>query len=512
MEHLSNNLLVLAPILIPLVGAIFTLIIIEYNRMQRLTAVGVTFITLVLSVRLLYENVKIAVSNSEHLAIQIYRLGGWMPPYGITLVADLLSSLLLVMATLVVFSGAIYIVSCKDKAIERKAFVPLFLLMGTGLNGAFMTGDFFTLFIFIELMVMTSVVLTAISDDALGLEAAIKYLLMSAMGSLFLLIGIAAIYASFGTLNMADVAMLLETGNRPLLANASALMLVMAFMLKSAIFPFHFWQPDFHTTAPTPISSLLSSVVVKVGIYGIIRMVTLLFTQEAPTINNTLIILGLIGIFFGSFSALRTYHIKRMLAYSTLGQVGFILVGIGWGSHLAFVGAVVYMFNHALIKASLLQLSGVVMSHTKYKIGVLENLTGVGKVLGITPFLYFMGALALAGIPPMNGFISKVTLIRGGIDTEQWLTLALVVGGGILTLLYMTRTYSLVFQARRNADSAEMKKPLEGDSVIAPAMLLAIAFIIGINANMLINVADLTVTQMLDPTQYINAVLGELIP
>ena len=512
MEHLSNNLLVLAPILVPLMGAIFTLIILDYNRAQRYSAVIVTFITLALSVRLLYENVMIAVNEPDHLAVHIYRLGGWMPPYGIVLVADLLSSLLVVMATLVVFSGAIYIVSCKDKAIERKPFVPLFLLMGTGLNGAFLTGDFFTLFIFVELMVMTSVVLTAISDDPLGLEAAIKYLLMSAMGTLFLLIGIAAIYASFGTLNMADVAMLLETGERPLLATASAVMMASAFLLKSAVVPFHFWQPDFHTTAPTPISAMLSSVVVKVGIYGIIRIVTLLFTQEAAQINTILIILGLIGIFFGSFSALRTYHIKRLLAYSTLGQVGFILVGIGWGSHVAFVGALVYAFNHALIKASLLQLSGVVMSYTKTKTGVLEQLTGVGKVLGFTPVLYLMGGLALSGIPPMNGFISKVALVRGGIDTEQWVTLGLVVGGGILTLLYMTRTYVRVFQSRRNSESVEMKVPLEGDSVIAPAMLLAIALIIGLNADMLINVVELTVGQMLEPTQYINAVLGALIP
>jgi multicomponent Na+:H+ antiporter subunit D len=512
MEHLSNNLLVLAPVLFPLIGAIVALIFIKRNMAQRYIGVVTTFITFVASGFLLYENWQIAVNQPDHLAVQIYRLGGWMPPYGIVLVADLLTSLFVLMATIVVFSGAVYIVSCKDKAITRNVFVPLFLFMATGLNGAFLTGDFFTMFIFIELMVMSSVVLTSISDDPLGLEAAIKYLLMSAMGTLFLLIAIAAIYASFGTLNMADVAMLLETGQRPLLASASAVMLMSAFLLKSAVVPFHFWQPDFHTTAPTPISSLLSSVVVKVGIYGIIRIVTLLFTEEAPTINNLLVALGIFGIFFGSFSALRTYHIKRMLAYSTLGQVGFILVGIGWGSELALVGAVVYAFNHALVKASLLQLSGIVMSYTKNKVGDFIFLTGVGKTLRAPAFFYLVGGLALAGIPPFNGFISKVALVRGGVDTEQWLTLGLVVGGGILTLLYMTRAYVLIFQTRRNADSALMKEPMKGDSVLAPAMLLTLAILIGIYARPLIEVAEMAVAQMMDTSQYINAVLGVLTP
>lgn len=512
MEHLSNNLLVLAPVLLPLMGAIITLVLFNHNKYQRYFAVLTTFITFVSSGFLLYENVMIAQNQPEHLAIQIYRLGGWMPPYGIVLVADLLTSLLVVMATLVVFSGAVYIVSCHDKSVTQSVFVPLFLFMATGLNGAFLTGDFFTMFIFIELMVMSSVVLTSISDDQLGLEAAIKYLLMSALGTLFLLIGIAAIYASFGTLNMADVAMLLETGERPLLAGASAVMMVSAFLLKSAVVPFHFWQPDFHTTAPTPISSLLSSVVVKVGIYGIIRIVTLLFTEEAPMLNNFLIILGLIGIFFGSFSALRTYHIKRMLAYSTLGQVGFILVGIGWGSELALIGAIVYAFNHALIKASLLQLSGIVMSYTRNKVGDFAYLTGVGKELRLPAFLYLVGGLSLAGIPPLNGFISKVALVRGGVDVEQWVTLGLVVGGGVLTLLYMTRAYVLIFQSRRNSDSAVMKTPAKGDSALAPLILLTVAVGIGLYARPLIEVVEMAVAQMMDPSQYINAVLGILIP
>lgn len=510
MEQLSNNILVIGPVVAPLTGAILGLILSRNNQLQRYVSLIAVFIAFLCSATLLYQNWDIGRATTDDYAIQIYRLGDWLPPYGIVLVADLFSSLFSVMATAVVFGGVLYAVGCQDKSVKKPVFMPAFLMMSVGLNGAFLTGDLFTLFVFVELMVISSVVLTSISDDPLGLEAGIKYLLISAMGSLFLLIGIAAIYASFATLNLADIARLLETGERPLLAQAAAVMLSSAFLLKSAVFPFHFWQPDFHTTAPTPVHSVLSSVVVKVGVYGILRIVTLLFTEEARVIENILIILGIIGIFFGSLGALRTYNAKRMLAYSTFGQIGFILVGIGWGNPLALVGALVYSFNHAFIKSSLLQLSGVVSSRTKYKIGDFIHLAGVGKNLRLTALLYLLGALALAGVPPLNGFISKVVLVKGAVNAESWLALGLVVGGGLLTLLYMTRAYVLIFQQERNEDSAEMKSPVVGDSPLAPALLILVCVGLGLYASPLIQLAQMAVAQMLEPSQYIYAVLGGL--
>ena len=283
------------------------------------------------------------------------------------------------MATTVVAGGALYILGCHDKCVSYPAFMPLYLCMAAGLNGAFYTGDIFTLFVFQELMIMSSVVLVAISDNRLGVEAAIKYLLISAMGSLFLLMGIGAIYASFGTLTLADIARLLEGGERPLLAQAAAVMLMCAFLLKSAVFPFHFWQPDFHTAAPTPVRAVLSSVVVKVGVYGLIRLTMLLFIAEAPLVRTLLLMLGIIGIFFGSLAALRTYDAKRMLAYSTFGQIGFILVGIGWGTPLALVGAIVYAVNHAFIKSSLLMITGAIASRMPNKTARLTDIGGAGR-------------------------------------------------------------------------------------------------------------------------------------
>jgi multicomponent Na+:H+ antiporter subunit D len=501
MESLPNNIFVLGPVFIPLLGAIICVRLARNNQAQRYAALAAAVGGWLCSLVVLYNNY---VEGTP----QIYRLGNWAPPFGIVLVGDMLSALFAAMSLTVVAGGILYSVHCRDKCTSYPAFMPMFLCMGTGLAGALYTGDIFTMFVFLELMVISSVVLVAISDNRLGLEAAIKYLLISAMGTLFLLVGIAAVYATFGTLNMADMARHLEAGERPLLAQAAAVMLMAAFLLKSAVFPFHYWQPDFHTTAPTPVHAVLSSVVVKVGVYGIIRLITLLFTEEAHIMEDILIVLGIIGIFFGSLGALQTYDAKRLLAYSTFGQIGFILVGIGWGTPIALVGALVYAVNHAFVKSSLLMITGIVSSRTKTKTATITEIGGVGKKMLFTSILYFLGGMALAGVPPLNGFISKLALVRGGIDAQSWIALGLVVGAGMITLLYMTRTWQLIFQQNPTDNTVALKGPGEGDSPLAPALLIGLCVVLGLYAAPLVDLAEMTVAQLGDPWLYINAVLG----
>ncbi|MEM6527939.1 MAG: proton-conducting transporter membrane subunit, partial [Chloroflexota bacterium] len=422
---------------------------------------------------------------------------------------DMFSSLFVVMSTTVLMMGLLYAIGCNDKVVKHPTFITLFLAMETGLLGAMLTGDLFNMFVFMEIMVLSSVSLVAISDNELGLEAAIKYLFISSMGTLFLLLGVAAVYATYGTLNFADIGQRLAGGDRPFLAHEAAIMLMSAFLLKSAVFPFHFWQPDFHTTAPTPVHAVLSSVVVKIGVYGLIRMTTLLFTAEAElvTIRAVLLTLGTISIFFGSLGAFRTYDGKRMLAYSTFGQIGFILLGIGWGTPLALAAALVYAFNHAFIKSALLMLFGVVASRTKTKSARLSEVAGVGRSLpAFVGVLYLLGGMALAGVPPMNGFISKLALVQSGIDAQMWLTLGLAVGAGILTMMYMTRTWQLVFQQKATEDTVPLKD--YNDNPLAPALLISLCVLLGVYAAPLADIAMDAATQISDPSIYFESVLG----
>lgn len=506
----AENPWVLGPIIIPLFGAALCLLLSQNNRLQRIVALIAGLAACLASIVVLLANLE-----TGSVGVQIYRLGGWATPFGIVLVADKLAALFCVMGSIVVAAGLLYCLQCHDKCLEYPVFMPAFLCMGAGLSGSFYTGDIFTFFVFLELMVMSSVVMVAVADSSLGLEAAIKYVFISGMGSLLLLLGIAALYTTFGTLTMAQIAQAFSTGERPLLAVPAALMFIIAFLIKSAVVPFHFWQPDFHTTAPTPVHGVLSSVVVKVGIYGIIRNTSSYLVQEGDLIRTILIVLGLVGIFFGGLTALRTWNAKRMLAYSTLGQVGFILVAIGWGSQLAIVAAIIYIFNHAFIKSGLLMLTGVIASHNAKHSADLKDLAGSGKGLKFISVLYLVGGLALAGVPPFNGFMSKVALVRSGAGVESWIVLGLVVAGGLLTMIYMTRTWQWIFQQEppeaEDTGHATAHAPHKSDSPLAPALLIAACVLLGIFAGPLVTLSEDTAAQIAAPEIYACSVLAQMV-
>jgi formate hydrogenlyase subunit 3/multisubunit Na+/H+ antiporter MnhD subunit len=277
------------------------------------------------------------------------------------------------------------------------------------------------------------------------------------------------------------------------------------FMAKCAAFPFHFWQPDFHTAAPTPVSAMLSSVVVKLGVYGFLRMTTLLFVAQAPTIRLILLVVGVIGVIFGGLSAIGTHNVKRMLAYSTLAQVGFILVAIGWGTDLALMTAIVFAFNHSLIKAAMLMLAGYVASRASVKSAAFDIVTGVGRPLPLAGLLFFVGSLALAGIPPTNGFVSKSLLFSSGIEGAFLWSLLLIGVPSIFTLMYTIRAFQRIWW--QEPAEGIYTKPA-GDQLVAPVLLLILIVALGVWASPLVTAAQTTSAWLSDPSIYIQAVLG----
>ncbi len=247
--------LVILPVMLPFAGGISALLLKRYPWVQSLWALGFMTGTLVGAVSLFV----FVWRSGQPLVLQI---GAWPAPFGITLIADLLAAFFVLMSNLVLTMGVLYAVGSKDSCIRYPTFYPIFLLLATGLNGAFLTGDIFNLFVFVEVLALSSTVLTSISDDRFGTEAAYKYLYMSQIAAFFLLLAIGALYMSCGTLNMAQLASGIAQSPREALIPLAVAFLMAAFMIKSATFPFHFWQPDFHTAAPTPVSAMLSSVVV----------------------------------------------------------------------------------------------------------------------------------------------------------------------------------------------------------------------------------------------------------
>lgn len=498
---MNNHFILLLPVLIPLTGAFFILLLRSWPKWRARLALFVMFFSFASSVWLVFQ----VLSSGE---IMVYQLGGWVAPVGISLVGDYLSVFMVFMSQLVLFSGVIYASGAKDKNIQYPGFYPIFLTMGVGLTGAILSGDFFNLFVFAELLVISGTILTAISDDRYGAEAAYKYFYISLLASTFLLMAIGSLYVSYGSLNMADLAMRIQSSpNQPLLPIAIAL-LAATFMIKSAVFPFHFWQPDFHTAAPTAVSAMLSSVVVKLGIYGFLRMTTLLFVEQSTPLRVTLIVLGIVGVFFGGLSANGTYNAKRMLAYSTLAQVGYILVGIGWGTPLSIAAALVFTFNHSLIKAAMLMLAGSVASRSMIKSAAFDAVEGLGKYMPYAGILFFIGSLALAGIPPTNGFISKYLIFSSGSNLDALLSLVLLALGGLLTLIYTMRAFQKIWWHPIPQENTVKK---DGDRLIAPTLLVILVIVLGLWADPLVEFSRATSTWLQLPENYIQAVLESAI-
>ena len=497
-----NPHLVLLPILIPLTGAAVGLLLWRAPRVQRAWSFGALLTSAAASAALLWA----AWTRGP----VVFQLGGWAAPFGISLVGDLLGATMVIMAQGVLVAGMIYALGCRDKCATYPAFFPLFLTLTTGLTGTFLTGDIFTLFVFAELLVSSGAVLTAISDDRTGAEAAYKYFFISLFAGIFLLSAVGGPYVSYGTLNMADLAQRIQrqaqAGPMPPLHYMAMVLMFVFFMVKSAVAPFHFWQPDFHTAAPTAVSAMLSSVVVKVGVYGFLRMTTLLFVPQAATLRGLLVVLGVVGVIFGGLAALGTHNAKRMLAYSTLAQIGFILVGIGWGTPIALAAAVVLTVNHSLIKAALLMLAGATASRAPIKSAAFANITGLGKTLPGMGALFLLGGLALAGIPPTNGFIGKLALFRGGVLAGQYPALAAIGVASIITLVYVIRAFQLIWWT---PPAEGVKAKPGGDRLLAPALLIGLCLLLGLWAEPLLRLANDVAAWLGDPALYIAAVLGK---
>ncbi len=490
--------LILMPVLLPLIGALIAILVRKNSHFQKVWSFGVLLGSFAASSWLL-----ISVINQNSPIV--YQLGGWSVPVGIVFVADLLGSFFVFMVQLVMLAGLIYALGSKDDVTCYPMFYPLFLVMATSLSGAFLTGDLFNLFVFAELLVIVGTVLTALSDDRYGVEAAYKYFYISLLASVFLLLAIGSLYTSYGTLNMADLAQKISQYGEKLILMPAIALLLASFMIKSAVFPFHFWQPDFHTASPTPVSAMLSSIVVKLGVYGFIRMTTLLFTEQAEFIRVILLVAGVAGIIYGGLAAIGTHNVKRMLAYSTLAQIGFILVGIGWGTNLTIAAAIVFSFNHSLIKAAMLMLAGYVASHASVKSAAFDVVSGVGRKLPVAGFFFFLGSMALSGMPPTNGFLGKLMLFQGGLADERYWSMAVIGFASIFTLIYTFRAFQRVWW--QEPGKGIYTKP-SGDRLIAPAILLCIALLLGIWADPLVSLAMQTSIWLANPSSYVALVLG----
>lgn len=375
-------------------------------------------------------------------SVLIYKMGGWAPPLGIILVLDGLSRFLLLTVNLIAFLATLYSVSYMEKYTGKDKYYTLFLLMVAGMNGVVLTGDIFNLFVFLEIAAIASYALVAFGTESEELEASFKYLVMGSVASTLILFAIAFIYALTGTLNMADVARSFPAGAGIAKVFITALFLL-GFGMKSALVPFHAWLPDAHPSAPAPISAMLSGVLIKaLGVYVLIRIIYNIFGMTSA-LSNILVVLGVLSMLGGVFLAIGQWDLKRLLAYHSISQIGYVILGIGLATPLGIIGGLFHLFNHALFKSLLFLNAGSV----EYTIGTrqLKEMGGLGKKMPVTSSTSLVASLSIAGIPPFNGFWSKLIIIIACLEAGRFgLALAAVVGS-LLTLASFLKVQKYAF-------------------------------------------------------------------
>jgi multicomponent Na+:H+ antiporter subunit D len=373
----------------------------------------------------------------------VYTVGGWVPPVGIALVLDGLSAFMLVTVNGIAVLVTIYSISYMERYTDKWKFYALFLLMLGGMNGVIVTGDMFNLFVFLEIAAIASYALVAFGTEREELEAGFKYMVMGNLASCFILLGIVFLYSYTSTLNMADMSLALA-GKRgsPLLLFVSAIFL-MGFGLKAALMPFHAWLPDAHPSAPAPISAMLSGVLIKVlGVYAIMRV---FFSVLGVSVveSYVLMVLGSVSMIAGACLAIGQTDIKRMLAYSSISQVGYIFLGLGLGTPLGFLGALLHLINHAVFKSLLFLNSGAV----EYATGTrdLRKMGGLSQKLPVTGATNFVGAMSISGLPPLGGFWSKLIIIMAAVWAGHLVFAIVAAAVSILTIAYYARLQRQAF-------------------------------------------------------------------
>ncbi|MEV0718122.1 Na+/H+ antiporter subunit D [Asanoa sp. NPDC050611] len=491
--------LVPLPVVLPLLGAAVTLVLTRYPRAQRI--VSFTALTAVLGV-----SVALLVEVSRHGTL-VVAVGGWPVPVGIVLVADRFAALMLVVSAAVTLCVLVYSIGqgMADGSEETPLSIyhPSYLVLTAGVTNAFLAGDLFNLYVGFEILLVASYVLITVGATEERVRAGTTYVVVSLLSSLIFLTGVGLIYAAAGTVNMAQLA-----GRLDALPDGLRLMLncvlLLAFGIKAAVFPLSAWLPDSYPTALAPVTAVFAGLLTKVGIYAIIRVETLLF-PGGPT-PELLLVLALLTMLVGILGAIAQSDIKRLLSFTLVSHIGYLLFGIGLATDLGLSAAIFYVVHHITIQTTLFLVVGLVERFGGST--ALDRLGGLASLSPLLAILFFVPAMNLAGIPPFSGFLGKLGLIEAGVAAGGGLPWALVAGGlatSLLTLYAVARVWNMAFW-RRPATVPTEASGLPGLMVGSTVALVVGGVALTVLAGPLYDLTVDTAAELLARAPYVEAV------
>ena len=408
-----------------------------------------------------------------------YELGGWAPPWGIEYRIDATNALVALIVSAIAAVTLPYALKSVASEIPKKQhslFYAAFMLCITGLLGIAQTGDIFNLFVFLEISSLSSYALISLGKQRQALTASYQYLIMGTIGATFFLIGVGLLYAMTGTLNMMDMAQRLPALYDHRTIHTAFAFIMVGFALKLALFPLHIWLPNAYTYAPSVVTVFLAATATKVAVYVMLRVIFSVFgfsfIEKTPT-DELFLILCVAGILMMSFYAIHQHDIKRLLAYSSVAQIGYMMLGVGFGSALGLTATLVHLFNHALMKGALFMAVGALV----YRVGSsrLELCSGLGKQMPWTFAAIVIGGLSLIGVPGTAGFISKWYLVLAAIEKQNWLIVAVILVGSLLAVIYVWKIVEVLYfkpAEENNVHSSVNEAPL---MILIPTWLLVLA-------------------------------------
>ncbi len=426
-----------------------------------------------------------------------YSLGGWQPPWGIEYRLDLLSIILLLLLTSIASLVVLFARYSVEQEISKNRIVPFYatlLLAIAGLSGICISGDVFNLFVFLEISSIASYTLISLGKDRRALNAAFKYLVMGTIGATFILIGIGFLYMQTGTLNMQDLSERLPSlyDNRTIRAGFA--FLTVGICLKLALFPLHLWLPNAYAYAPSVVSAFLAATATKVAVYMLLRFLLTVFdfnfSLNTMPLDVILIALGSVAIVSSSLVAIFQVNLKRLLAYSSIAQLGYISLSIGLASKLGIASAIIHLFNHALMKGALFLALGAMI----YKVGgaELKHCQGMLKRMPLTSLAIIIGGLSLIGIPGTAGFISKWYMINASLEAGLWPLALLILFGSLLAIIYVWKMVeAITLQPSTSTATAPLTRDEAPLTMLVPIWALVIANIYyGINTELTVSLAQ----------------------
>lgn len=495
-----RQILLVAPILIPLAAASITAVLWSRPAAQRAIGLAAAIALFLATVLLLREVIAGGMIVGQ--------MGNWPAPFGITMVVDLFSAAMLAITGLMGLTVALYALGPGAKERDSAGFQPLFHALLMGVAGAFSTGDLFNLYVWFEVMLIASFGLLVLDRTREQIDGGLRYVMLNLVGTTIFLLAIGLIYGLTGTLNLADLARVAPgVENQGALA-AVAILLLVSFGAKAAVFPLFNWLPASYHTASMPVAAIFAALLTKVGVYAIIRVFTLVFSHDHALFGPILAGIAITTMVVGVLGAAAHYDVRRILSFHIISQIGYMLIGVALMTPLAIAGSVLYIIHHIVVKANLFLIAGAIRH-----IGgsfALARLGGLWVSVPLLGIMFLIPALSLAGIPPLSGFWGKFVVIRASLEAEAWLLAFIALAVGLLTLYSMIKIWNEAFwKAAPVAAPPAQWTGRERIATFAPIVALClVTLLIGLWTQPFAAFSLATAEALLDRDAYIAAVLG----